>query len=101
MKITPGTLMIQININCFIVDFQQLDQDNQGAWHSGKAGDWQWTIQDFGMSWGISPTLEQAIVDSNQEMENIRKDFDISDHDIYAMAKPERWCLPIENPCDF
>ncbi len=82
--------MLKINIECFAINFKKLENDNEGSWFSGKAGDWQWNIENFGMSWGIAST------------QSIRKDFDVSDHDIYAMAKPEpsRWQLPTDY-CEF
>jgi len=96
------TAMLKINIECFAINFKKLENDNEGSWFSGKAGDWQWNIENFGMSWGIASTFDEAFANAKKEIQSIRKDFDVSDHDIYAMAKPEpsRWQLPTDY-CEF
>ncbi|PJE45245.1 MAG: hypothetical protein CUR32_01195 [Flavobacterium sp.] len=74
-------------MNSFAINFKQLKEDNEGSWYRGKAGDWEWSIQDMGMSWGICPNLEEAITSAKLEIASILKDFDISDVEIMEIEK--------------
>lgn len=78
-----------IHLNGFVGKFTQLTEPTFCI--SGAIGDWQWEIENFGMSWGIRSTFDEAYSAFVEETASIQKDFDVSDAEIYAMER-DRVC---------
>jgi len=47
-------------------------------WISGEIGDWQWSIVNMGMSWGICKTLDEAHTALQAEITLLESDFDFT-----------------------
>jgi hypothetical protein len=62
----------------FTIEFTQLTEDGEGYWFTGKAGDYQWSLAEFGMSWGIAPTFREAYANAMREIEILCEDFDMT-----------------------
>lgn len=83
--------MLQITFKGFTCNFCQLANDNDGAFYRGKAGDWQWHIENFDTSWGLCADLDQAIAQFKAECASLQIDFGFSDHDLLGFER-DRVC---------
>lgn len=75
-------MTIAIHTNGLVFQCNQLPADGAGSWYSGKANDWQWSVKDFGISWGIAPNLGQAIREASSEIDSINRDFNVCPYQI-------------------
>lgn len=86
---------MKITLNGLTAEFTEILTPGGGGWHHGNPGDWQWAMayrpasyEDFGMSWGICPSLEAAISAASAEIDSINSDFDIDPHaaEVYRVT---------------
>ncbi|WP_293134738.1 hypothetical protein [Microcoleus sp. bin38.metabat.b11b12b14.051] len=76
---------MQITTNGLTIDFKEITIAGGGSWHRGNPGDVEWSIVNFGMSWGISANLADAISAGIAEVALINSQFDVSQEEIYQM----------------
>ena len=76
---------MQITTNGLTIEFKEITIAGEGSWHTGNPGDVQWSVVNFGMSWGISANLAEAISASLAEVALIISEFGVSQNEIYQM----------------
>lgn len=75
MLIFLGFQTMKIHFEGFTAICTPITEEGGGAWFSGVPGDWQWSIEHFGMSWGVEETLGSAIRASKAEIFSLNADF--------------------------
>ena len=76
---------MQITTNGLTIELKEITIAGGGSWHNGNPGDVEWSILNFGMSWGISANLAKAISAAFVEIALINSAFDVSEQEIYQM----------------
>lgn len=75
-------MSIAIHTDGLVIEIKELKADKTGSWFSGEAGDSEWNIKDFGMSWGICSTLGDAIRAGKDEIQSLYRDFNLCPYQV-------------------